>query len=314
MIAVSFYIYLTLSPFWYYVLTMTPAYIYLKTKILRMISIAGSTSFTGIYYAIVLALAFFFEPLQRTKLRRLWRGVFLFTVSACIVMTFNRGTWVGILVGLLVLVLQGQIDRRRVVVTAVLLAGLAALMTTSLFGQVDVEQQAVDFIHYSRSSAESRFVRWASAVNVVIEHPLLGVGYNNYAFVYGKYSILEGLRRLYGSPHNMYVDILTGTGFLGLTIFLTLLVRLWRQMQANLKAALPRDLALLSRGLFLAYLFFLGSGLFDSFLFKPHHSSYLVVAVWAMSTAVRRLRDQGEAPPASTTPPAATPNHGGKRP
>jgi len=290
MMAVSAYIYLTLSPFWYYILTMQPAYIFMRTKVLRMASIAGSTSYTGIYYAVIAALGAHFVPFYNTKLRRMGGIAFMVAVMTCIVFTFNRGTWVGILLGLTVMVILGEIERRRVLVGALLIGGIVALMTTSLFGEIDVEQQVVDFFYYSRSSAQSRIVRWISAINVIIDHPLLGVGYNNYAFVYGRYSIVEGITRMYGSPHNMYVDVITGTGILGFSVYATMIIRLWRQMQTNLRANLPRDMHLLSRGVFIGFLFFLGSGLFDSFLFKPHHSSYLIVTLWAMSTAIFRIR------------------------
>ncbi len=290
MMAVSLYIYLTLSPFWYYILTMQPAYIFLHTKILRLVSIAGSTSYTGIYYAIIAALAAQYAPFFKNRLRKIGAVLFILTICTCIVLTFNRGTWVGVLLGMAVLVLLGEIERRRAVIAVLLLAGVVALLTTSMFGEIDVERQVVDFMHFSHSSAQSRIVRWISAINVILDHPLLGVGYNNYALVYGRYSIIEGLTRMYGSPHNMYVDIITGTGMIGFAVFMTLLVRLWRQMLANMRAALPRDMRQMSRAIFLGFVFFLGSGLFDSFLFKPHHSSYVIVVLWAMSTAIHRLR------------------------
>jgi len=305
MMVVSVYIYLTLSPFWYFILTMQPAYIFMRTKILRLVSIAGSTSYTGIYYASILALATHFAPLFANRARRLWGSLLVAGIICCLVFTFNRGTWVGILLGVAALLLKKQIDRRRAQLAAVLLAGILVLTTTSLFGDIDVEQHAVDFVHYSRSSAQSRIVRWVSAVNVILEHPLLGVGYNNYAFVYGRYSITEGITTMYGSPHNMFVDVITGTGLIGFVIFMTLISRLWRQLAANMAANLPRDLHLLSRGLFLAFVFFLGTCLFDSFLFKPHHSSYLIVAVWAMGTAIHRMRTGVIAEP-SLLPPDAT--------
>ena len=314
MIAVSFWIYLTLSPFWYFILTMKPAFIFLRTKILRLVSIAGSTSYTGIYYALILALAAYYQPLFANKGRKVLGATLIGLILACIFFSFNRGTWVGILFGLSVLVLQGQINRRRVALSILLIAGLAVLMGTSVFGEIDVEQKVVDLVHYSSSSAESRIVRWLSAVNVVMDHPLLGVGYNNYAFVYGNYSILEGFQPSYGSPHNMYVDILTGTGFIGFTVFMALMVQIWRRMRSNLRAPLPPDLMRLSQGIFLAHLFFLGSSFFDSFLFKPHHSSYIIIALWAMSTAIYRLHsgkrpDSGSLAPA----PSATPSGGASR-
>jgi len=256
-----------------------------------MISIAGSTSYTGIYYATVFALTVQFAPFFTPKARRVWAFAYLGAMAACIFLTFNRGTWVGMLLGLAALLLQGQINRRRAAGAAILLAGLTVLLTTSLFTQADVGQHAVDFVHYSRASAESRFVRWVSAGNAILDQPLLGVGFNNYAFLYGRYSIVEGInRQLYGSPHNMFVDIITGTGLIGFLVFMTVIVRLYLQLRDNMNATLPPELKQLSRGIFLAYIFFLGSGLFDSFLFKIHHSSYLIVATWAMGSAIRRLR------------------------
>lgn len=290
MLIISYWIYLTKSDFWYHLLTMTPAYIYLNTKLLRMVSIAGSTSFTGIYYAVIFTLAFHYLPLFRDQMRKMIGIVFVLAIFSAIVLTFNRGTWVGILFGLTVLTLQGHIDWRRVFLAALLLTGIVILSTTNLFGEWDVEQKVADFIYYSSSSAESRLIRWISAIRVITDHPIIGVGYNNYAFVYGHYSILEGVQPMYGSPHNMYVDVLTGTGFIGFSIFATLLIRLWRRLRDNMNKVQDPELRALSRGLFLALLFFMGSGGFDSFLFKPHHSTYLIVSVWAMGTTIYRIR------------------------
>ncbi len=290
MMGVSYYMYVTKSPFWYYILTMTPAYIYLHTKILRLVSIAGSTSYTGIYYATILALATHYLPLVVTGARKVGAYLLWFSLLAVIALTFNRGTWVGILFGLAVLALHGQIDSRRIAWVALLGVAAILLTTTDIFGEFDIEQKVADFIYYSSSSAQSRVVRWISSINAILAHPLFGVGYNNYAFVYGQYSILEGVHPMYGSPHNMFVDILTGTGFVGFSVFMTVIVRLWRRLRDNMRLITDPEIGLLNRGLFLAFLFFLGSGGFDSFLFKPHHSSYLIVCVWAMGTAIYRMR------------------------
>lgn len=296
MMVISYYIYFTVSPFWYDALVMEPAYIFIPQKILRMISIAGSTSYTGIYYAIILVLAMYYTPLTENRLRQVGRFLLLAALFSCIALSFNRGTWVGLLFGLTVLALQGHINRQRLILALVFTVAIVLLISASPFGQFDVERHITDFVRYSQRSAESRYVRWLSAINVILDHPFLGVGYNNYAFVYGYYSIQEGLERIYGSPHNLFVDIITGTGIFGFTVFMILIVRLWRQMLDNLRASLPDDLRRLSRGVFLAFLVFIGSDLFDSFLFKPHHSSYLIVAVWAMSTAIFRLqRDPADA-------------------
>ncbi len=306
MLVISFYIYVTKSPFWYYILTMTPAYLYVRTKLLRLVSIAGSTSYTGIYYATILALATHFSPLLANRARRMAGYLFWLLLLTAICLTFNRGTWVGILFGLAVLTLHGQIDARRVVWITLLTSAIVALLTTDMFGEWEIEQKVADFIYYSSSSAESRLVRWISAVNVILDHPLLGVGYNNYAFVYGRYSVLEGIHPMYGSPHNMYVDIITGTGFIGFSFFIAALAHIWRRMRDNMNLVTDPELRLLSRGIFVAFLFFLGSGGFDSFLFKPHHSSYVIVSLWAMATAIYRMRIGTIQEPGMSPPPPPT--------
>ena len=53
-------------------------------------------------------------------------------------------------------------------------------------------------------------------------------------------------------------------------------------------------------GLFLALTFFLGSSAFDSFLFKPHHTTFLIFLLWALATAVWRLNRDHETNGAET--------------
>ncbi|MCB1152432.1 MAG: O-antigen ligase family protein [Deltaproteobacteria bacterium] len=289
MALVSWYIYLTESPFFYYILTMKPAYIYYKRNFLRMISIAGSTSFTGLYYAAMLALAVTYPGLQRTKLTRLVRAAVILLIASCLVATLNRGTWVGVMFGTAMLILTGQMGWRKITVVGFLLTGIALLSATYVFSEMDVAGKLNVVVEVSRSSGTARLVRWISAVNVMLEQPLMGVGYNNYAFVYGRYSIEEGITRIYGSPHNMYIDVITGTGIIGFTAFIAFLSRLWKRHTANLRIAADPEIRSMAVGLFMAWTFFLGASFFDSFLFKPHHTTFIMVMLWAMTTALYRI-------------------------
>lgn len=293
MAMVSWYIYLTQSPFFYKILTMKPAYIYYRYNVLRMISIAGSTSFTGLYYATMLALAVHFAPLQGSTVRNALRWSLVALLVSCLALTFNRGTWVGVMFGYLVLTLVGQLNWRRLSTAAMLLGGLVLIASLHFFSQLDVENKLGILVEVSRSSGTARLIRWLSSINVMIEQPLLGVGYNNYAYVYGLYSIQEGLTRLYGSPHNMYVDILTGTGMIGFVVFSVFLLRLWRAHRRNVDQCRDPELRTLSLGLLLAYGIFLGASAFDSFLFKPHHTSFILMILWAITAAIGRIDREG---------------------
>ncbi len=289
MALVSWYIYLTNSPFFYHILTMKPAYIFYKTNILRMISIAGSTSYTGLYYALMIALAWTFPGLDKGRAPRLVRPLLIALLASCLVMTFNRGTWVGVLLGVAVIMFTGGLSRRKITFAIFILLGVGVLASAQFFSQFDVEAKAGIVIELSRSSGMARIIRWISSLNVILQEPILGVGYNNYAFVYGNYSIQEGLTRVYGSPHNMYVDILTGLGLAGFACFSAFLFRLWQMHADNLRNAGDADLKRIATGLFVALIFYLGSSAFDSFLFKPHHTSFIIVILWALSAAIYNI-------------------------
>lgn len=287
-ILTSWYIYLTQSDFFYSILTMQPAYIYLYPSIiLRMISIAGSTAQTGMFYALLLALAVYYPPLKKTKVIRLFRGILIAALSSCILFTFNRGTWAGILLALFALSLKGKLVWKKLAVTIMIFIAIIALLAVSFFGEMDLEKNVVKAFHISKQSGKARWIRWVSAVDLIQEHPVLGVGYNNYAWVYGVYSLQEGYVEQYGSPHNMFVDIITGTGIAGLVVFLLLLYQIYVTIQQSMKSAV-NTIRESSTGLYFAYFCFIGASIFDSFFYKPHHTGILIITIWAISTAFLR--------------------------
>ena len=288
-VVTSYFIYLTGSEFFYSILTMQPAYIHMPPhKILRMISIAGSTSQTGMFYAIILGLAIYYEPLTRTKRMKVLRVLFIIAVGSCILLSFNRGTWAGLMLGYSFLLLKGSIDWKKIALVSLVIFALAALLFVTVFSQVDIEQNALMAFDISKRSGEARWIRWVSAIDLILEHPLLGVGYNNYAWVYGQYSIQEGNVQQYGSPHNMFVDIVTGTGVIGFSIFMLFMFRLGRIIN-RISNCRKESIRRISTGIYFAFIIFIGASLFDSFFYKPHHTGILIIVLWSFATTLYRI-------------------------
>jgi O-antigen ligase len=110
----------------------------------------------------------------------------------------------------------------------------------------------------------ARPVLWAAAVRMAGEHPLLGVGPDNYRFAYGAYiGDARADRRVHAN--NMYLEILAGAGVLGLSALLALIVTaavmLWRRLHAaggETRVAAAVAIAL--------WVVIAGHGLVDSFL------------------------------------------------
>ncbi len=112
-----------------------------------------------------------------------------------------------------------------------------------------------------------RMVLWRAAGRMFAEHPLLGVGADNFRLAYGPYA---GVRLADSRLHSndMYVEILAGTGLAGGAAFAWLL---WRAGLAFARAARV-DAGIAAAGLAIAV-----HGVVDSFL--SFASTYVVFAI-----------------------------------
>lgn len=123
---------------------------------------------------------------------------------------------------------------------------------------------------------------WSAALQMAADHPLLGVGPDNYRHGYGRYlGIGEWDRRVHAN--NMYLEILTGAGVPGLLTLLWLIaaagVALWRRAQLADGSAHAAALAALAVWITIA-----GHGLVDSFLgFTTTYVTFAVAAGLAFS-------------------------------
>lgn len=126
---------------------------------------------------------------------------------------------------------------------------------------------------------------WGVAVALWRERPLVGIGPDVYRHVYGP---ALGLERWDTRVHtnNLYLELLTGAGLLGLAAFLGLAgAALWNGWRALGPGRLGHGELTLLAGALLAIVAFLGHGLLDVFLaFTPTY-----VLLWAMLGALGGL-------------------------
>lgn len=81
----------------------------------------------------------------------------------------------------------------------------------------------------SSNTIQQRFHLWQAAVNMIHDHPLLGVGLDNFLYQYPKYMLKEAWAEPNLShPHNILLDFWTRLGILGVGAMLWLQVAFWR--------------------------------------------------------------------------------------
>ena len=126
-----------------------------------------------------------------------------------------------------------------------------------------------------QSERPGRLLLWRAAAGMIADHPIRGVGPDNFRLLYGPYINLRRADPRLNS-HNMYIEILVGGGVLAGVALAWLLwrvarsfVALWRQ------AATP--LATLSAGVLAAGVAVAIHGLVDSFL--GFTATYVLIAI-----------------------------------
>jgi len=234
----------------------------------------------GIQMCLFLPLAGYFTyglwP-RLGKLQKLLAGTVIFTVLISIVVGSSRGAFVGMLV---VAVWAVSLSPYRV---------RAALIAVPLaaFTWIVLPQRTKDRLAQSGEDRDSvaRLTYWKDGIEIANQHPVLGIGYNNWLPYYHARYNPEG-----ELPHNYFIECVTQTGYVGLAVFCGVLVAYFRQNNRTRKLTRPdgpkpdRVLWCLAYGLDGAMVGFMASGFFVSVLWYPY--------IWmniALSMAVSRV-------------------------
>lgn len=161
-----------------------------------------------------------------------WKPVFAALLLLVMVLTTQtRGVWVGAWLGLItVILLSGRKDRLRL---AFALVGATVLLAIS----PPVWQRLSQSFDPARSYDSERMVLWKANGRMFLDNPVAGVGYglNNSHLreYYDRMGLPAG--QFEGHAHNQYLNILAGTGLIGLLFYLAFigyfLVETWRMMK-----------------------------------------------------------------------------------
>lgn len=155
----------------------------------------------------------------------------------CLELTFSRGAYAGFLFGLFVLGLIKE--RKLLVLLAIILVTWQSLVPYAVTQRVLMTYQEDEGLD---SSAGVRVTIWQDALQVFSEDPIVGTGFNTYAYMHRYLG--------YTDTHNYYVKILIETGLIGLLIFLWLLSVACKMSWRLFRTAKDPVLSALGCGLF----------------------------------------------------------------
>ena len=227
----------------------------------RLRSVYGSPNNVGLFLGRVLPVMVAVALLGRGRRRWLY-GAAVAPVALAIVLSFSKGA---LLLGVpAALVVIGVLAGGRwlwVVVAAISAGGLAAipLLRTPRF------QSLLDL---TSGTSFFRLNLWQSALLMIREHPILGVGLDNFLYQYrGRYLFPAAWAEPNLShPHNVILDYATRMGLLGLTAGVWLQLTFWRAALPLRKLDDPLNRAL-AIGLMASMADFVAHGMVDASYF-----------------------------------------------
>ncbi len=259
----------------------------------RIFSIIDFEYFTPCIIAILL----FAKQMKQKKL--FWASLIIFSVSLIAIFLVNY-RYRFLTYGLGFILMWIYIPKERKVITKWFLSIGGILFALYLgISVIFFKSTIIDrFLMKSYSedvvSVERRFVMYNQAIDIFIQHPLLGVGLGNYKdnvqIVYSRYGgrVYEPnykiLQNVYAYPHNWYLTVLAENGVIGFLV-LTWLLATFLQIDVRLARILKNDELLIFASLSSISWLYLFANLFT----MMHVSLPMVIIFWSMRGYIERI-------------------------
>ena len=155
--------------------------------------------------AIAMTFAFFIRAENENKRLRL--GVAIAALAACLVMTYARGACFAVM---MTLAGYGLVKDRRVLLGCVALVGVTLLVDPMLAERLLSVFTKID------TSSEMRLAIWESSAAMILDHPILGIGWGAFRFVYPEYDFyINDPAVIIYHAHNMYLNYAAEIGVIG---------------------------------------------------------------------------------------------------
>ncbi len=170
--------------------------------------------------AILVSLGYLYSADRRGKLTILPITVLL---TAALIATQSRGAFVAFLAGSLVFLMLGAKSRQSLIIKIAALAGLVCIV--AFFFRVSPSMAGRYARILNPMANKDRLEIWRTALLMIRDHPILGVGFNNFMDVYPLYQHPEGFGTSMSMAHNIFLEFGATTGIPGLVLFMVIIVR-----------------------------------------------------------------------------------------
>lgn len=212
----------------------------------RVTSLFANPNILSVYLLLYFpfALRASFLPKSRGRLR-LFYGATSVLCAFCILLTWSRGAWLGLLLECLLFLL---FHSRKSRIIALCLPP-AALLSIPILPQ-NFRGRLFSIGDLGESSIRYRLLTWRGALRMFEHHPFgIGIGEGAWRVVWPHYAISGTSRVMHA--HNIFLQVATELGVGGLVVLLLLLcVAIWGSLRQRNLPAIASIAGVLTMGLF----------------------------------------------------------------
>jgi len=235
----------------------------------RVVKVASTMYNPNAYAAFLILIIFPLVMLtiyEKNKKNKSIYGIISLLIFANIVMTYSRNALIGVCIGAMILCVLYSYK----LIIAFGGAGIVTLFMPSVFDRIR------DLTNSSQN--ESRIKLWKTAIMMIKDHPILGVGNGNYISRYDEYvNKYKGLSynayKRYPA-HNSYLKVESELGIVGIASFLFILITALLHVKKLFTNTNDKFVKAFYMGAFASMIAFYFMNISDNLFFVPKATTY----------------------------------------
>lgn len=212
----------------------------------KIVSLLGNPAYIATVLAMILPMTFYKFVRASLPSARAFYGLLSIFAALGNFFCYNRGGWLALVVGVLILLFFER-SYRRILLPLVLMIALLVLV----FWQPISKSAVVSERLSGESSIRYRMIMLEMGQKMIRDHLLFGVGLNNFAYYYITYGgYWSTIAPVAPTPHNTYLLVLTTMGLVSFIPYVLIFLSMFLEMGGTLRRARkePIDTALLVSG------------------------------------------------------------------
>ncbi|WP_051585970.1 O-antigen ligase family protein [Caldanaerobius polysaccharolyticus] len=228
----------------------------------RVFSILTSPNILGslMVLAIPINISYIFN--SKHLLKKVFYSATSMAMLACLLFTFTRGAWLALVVSLLI---YAFLKDKRIIGLLVII-GIIALFIPPVYNRISY---LVSPTYLVSSMEGGRLKRLQIGLNLLSQSPIIGIGLGQFG---GATAARFNVNSLYSD--NYFLKILVETGYIGIILFIYLLLSVIRQFFVTMKRCEDRFIKDIVKGIFAGLMGVVFHNLVENVFEVPMMSTY----------------------------------------